>query len=330
VTGIRLDTRWAAALVLLCAIAARAEAPEPREVASARIFELTAIDRLILANARAKLAADPKVEQRLDDFMYELRKPGLWNASHPAWAPTRAALRDLVARESNAWIETYWKDAMKVHVREIAYAYRLPDILVVQEFAESPGGRAYFAQRVAEARAKAGEAMFSLDPATPAALRKLAQEARTRFDKLPAAEKQRVAAFTAAASCGACTHGTILEMLIRGQSDWIAGVLVSHLGDVHYETRDVWRRELDTKFASVLPVDSKKQLLGSLELRDDASLVFRFTFYWNDAADGGKLALEIPKSAPYYAETLALAPGLTQGRPRVLYRDKDGVVSDKP
>ena len=38
-------------------------------------------------------------------------------------------------------------------------------------------------------------------------------------------------------------------------------------------------------------------------------LLFRFTFYWNDAADGGKLALEIPKSAPYYAETLALAPG---------------------
>ena len=325
-TGIRIAVRLAA-LLALCAVAAvRAEEPEPREVASARIFEATAIDRLILANARAKIAGDPKIEQRLDDFMYGLRKPALWNASHPAWAPTRAALRELVARESNEWLETYWKQAMKIHQREIAYAYRLQDILIVQDFAESPGGRAYFAQRVAEARVKAGEAMFSLDPATPAQLQKLAQEARKRVDALPPAEKQRITTFTT----GGSGHAKILEMLIEGQSKWIAEVLLNHLGDVRYETREAWKRELDTKFASVLPVDSKKQLLGSLELRDDASLLFRFTFYLNDAADGGKLALEIPKSAPYYAETLALAPGLTRGRPRVLYRDKDGVVSDKP
>jgi hypothetical protein len=119
-------------------------------------------------------------------------------------------------------------------------------------------------------------------------------------------------------------------MLIQGQSKWIAEVFLGHLSDVRYEIREAWTRELGTRFASMLPVDSKKQLLGSLELRDDASLLFRFTFYWNDAADGGKLALEIPKSAPYYTQTLALAPGLARGHPRVLYRDKDGVVSDKP
>jgi hypothetical protein len=320
-----------AAVLTLCLVAAvRAEEREPREVASARIFQATALDRLILANARAKVEADPKAEQRLDDFMYGLRKPALWGPTHPAWAPVRAVVRDLMARASNEWIATYWPDAMKIHVSEVAYAYRPPDILVVQEFAESPGGRAYFAQRVADARAKAGEAMFSLDPATPAELKKLAQEARKRVDALPPAEKQRIAVFTAPASCGLCTHAAILEMVIRAQSDWIAEVLLGHLGDVGYDKREAWKSELDTKFASVLPVDSKKQLLGSLELRDDGALLFRFTFYANDAADGGKLALEIPKSAPYYAETLALAPGLARGRPRVLYRDKDGVVSDKP
>ena len=77
-------------------------------------------------------------------------------------------------------------------------------------------------------------------------------------------------------------------------------------------------------------MDSKKQLLGTLEMRNDAALVFRFTFSWNAAADGGRLALEIPKSHPGYAETLALAPGLATGQSRVLYRDKDGVIDDKP
>jgi hypothetical protein len=77
-------------------------------------------------------------------------------------------------------------------------------------------------------------------------------------------------------------------------------------------------------------VDSKKQLLGTLEMRGDSALVFRITFYWNNASDGGHLALEFPKSHPRYAEVLALAPGIAAGQSRVLYRDKGGVVSDKP
>jgi len=94
--------------------------------------------------------------------------------------------------------------------------------------------------------------------------------------------------------------------------------------------RDAWRAQIDAKLTAQLPVDSKKQILGTLELRDDASLVFRFTFYWNNAADGGRIELEFPKSHPRYAEVLALAPTLARGQPRALYRDVNGVISDKP
>ena len=296
-------------------------------------MDATAIDRLILANARAKVAADPKPEQRFDLMLFDLRPPALWNAKHPAWLPARNALRDLVAVESNQWVAQYWREsALKIHVREVAYAYRLPDIVTIREFAQSPGGRAWFARRLADARVKGGEAMFSLDPASAATLDKLALEARRRFDALPADEKQRVTAFIDSATCNQCNQSiaTILESIIAHQSDWIAEVLALHLGDIHNKTRDAWRAELDARFSAQLPVDSKKQLLGTLEMRNDAALVFRFTFYWNNAADSGRLALEIPKSHPHYAEGLALAPGLGPGQSRVLYHDKDGVVSDRP
>ena len=156
--------------------------------------------------------------------------------------------------------------------------------------------------------------MFSLDPAAGPALEKLAADARKRFDALPAAEKKRVDEFTPSA------HAKAIDRWIERQSGWIAEVLLLHLGSVDYKARDAWRAALDTKFAASLPVDSKKQLLGTLEMRPDATLVFRFS----------KLALEIPKAAPQYAEALALAPGLAAGKPRVLYRGQDGVVSDKP
>src|SRR5262249_17490745 len=157
------------------------------------------------------------------------------------------------------------------------------EIGTVVEFAESPGGRAWFARRLAEARAKAGEAMFSLDPASPADLQRLAADARKRFDALPAPEKQRVAAWVDGKVCDACGRSLAeaFESNINAQTRWIADVMVSHMSDVHYQVRDRWRSELDSRFAAQLPVDSKKQLLGTLAMKGDATLVFRFTFYAN-------------------------------------------------
>jgi len=311
----------AAALVIFVACA---HAADDREVAVGRIMDATALDRLILANGRAALAADPKAAQRLDGFMYELRPPAVWNANHPAWPPARKALMELVGQESNAWVQKYWREsARNTHVRELAFTHRADFIAAVRDFAESPAGRTYFARRLADARVKAGEAMFSLDPQPQAALEKLAADARRQFEALPAADKARVKAF-------ADDEGVWLDKYIARQSNWMAEVLALHLTDIPYKAREAWRAELDTRFAAQLPVDSKKQLLGTLELRDDAALVFRFTFPWKDAADGGRLALEFPKSHPRYAEVLALAPALARGRARVLYRDVNGVISDRP
>jgi hypothetical protein len=118
---------------------------------------------------------------------------------------------------------------------------------------------------------------------------------------------------------------------MNAQSKWLGDMMVMHLSTPDdYRKRDQWRADLATRFAAQLPVESKKQLLGTLEMAADATLVFRFTFYWNNAIDGGKLALEIPRAHPGYAETLAFAPGLAAGQARVIYRDRDGVVSDKP
>jgi hypothetical protein len=287
-------------------------------------MEVTSLDRLILANARAALATDPKGGTASRRSHVRGAPPAMWNAKHPAWAPTRKALLELVARESNEWVQKYWREsALKVHVRELAGPFRADFLATVRDFAESPAGQAYFGRRLAEARAKAGEAMFSLDPQPQATLDKLAVEARRRFDALPAADKARVKAFTE-------DEGVWLDKYIGWQSTWIADVLVSHLGNIDYKVRDAWRAQLDAKLAGLLPVDSKKQILGTLELRDDSALVFRFTFYWNNAADGGRLALEFPKSHPRYAEVLALAPALARGQPRPLYRDVNGVISDKP
>jgi hypothetical protein len=112
----------AVALLIACAGAlAQPAAVDPREAATVRIMEASGIDRLILANARAAVADDPKTAQRLDDLMYGLRPPALWNARHPAWAPARKALTELVGRESNAWVQQYWREsALKTHVRELA------------------------------------------------------------------------------------------------------------------------------------------------------------------------------------------------------------------
>lgn len=315
----------ALAMLFACAGApAQPAADDHREADTARIMAASGVDRLILANARAQAMADPKFEQSLDDLLYHVRPPALWNPQHPAWPPARAQLRELVGRDSNAWVQEYWREsALKIHQREFAFGYKRDYVAGVRDFAESAGGRAYFALRLAEARAKAGEAMFSLDPAGPAALEKLAAEARRRFEALPPAEKARVKEFLA-------DDDKWFEPFIDRQAKWIAEVLLSHMGSIPYTSRDAWRAEIDAKLAATLPVDSKKQLLGRLEMRGDGSLVFRFTFNWNNAADGGKLALELPKSHPAYAETLALAPGLAAGQSRVLYRDKDGLIGDKP
>jgi hypothetical protein len=315
------------------AFAAESEV-DPRQALAARISEVAALDRLVLANGRSQALADPKVDQRLDDLLYKLRGPALWDAKHPAWAPARAALREKVARESNEWIAAFWREsASKTHVGELASGYRREYLAELLAFAESPGGAAWFARRVADARANAGEAMFSRDAATSAQLQKAALDARRRFDALPAAEKQRVKSFTDDPACGGCgakSNAQFLDIVLDGQSRWMGEVMLLHLTDIDYRKLGAWRAELDTQFLARLPVDSKKQLLGTLEMRPDAALIFRFTFYWNDAANGGRLALELPRSHPNYAETLALAPGIAPGQSRVLYRDENGVTSDKP
>jgi hypothetical protein len=326
-----LRVTFAVALFAAC-ISAGAQ-QDSREADASRVMQATAIDRLILANARSIAAANPKAEQSLDDHLYRLRGPVLWDPKHAAWGPARKLFKERVAAESNQWVQEYWREAaLKIHVRELASSYRPADLAIVREFAESPGGQAYFARRLAEARVKSGEAFFSLDPANPAVLDKVAADARRRFDALPATEKQRVAAFLEGRPCDACgrSHVSVLESYISEQSRWIGEVLVTHLGSIPYATSDTWIADIGAKLGAELPVDSKKQLLGTLEMRGDATLVFRFTFYWKDAINGGSLALEFPKTGPQYAEVLALAPGLAAGQSRVLYRDLDGVVSDRP
>lgn len=173
--------------VTACALAADPE-PDPRAALAAQISEVAALDRLVLANGRARALADPKAEQRLDELLYKLRGPALWDARHPAWAPARGALREKVARESNEWMARFWRDsAIKIHVGELASSYRREYLAELLAFAQSAGGRAWFARRVAQARVQAGEAMFSLDPATPAQLERLAADARRRFEALPVA-----------------------------------------------------------------------------------------------------------------------------------------------
>ena len=310
--------------------------PDPREALAAKIIETAQLERLVLAEARAKALTDPKLEQGLDDEMYRLRGAALWNAQHPAWAPTRNAMREMAARDSNEWIVQFEAtQAGKVAIRELAGSYRREYLADLLAFAESPGGSAYFARRLAEARVRGGESIYSVDPATPQQLEKLAAEARKRFEALPPAEKQRVKAYTvdiACTECGNRSNVQFLDIYLNDRIRWMAEMMAMHwLGDsTEYQKRDARRAVLDTKFAAKLPVASTKQLLGTLEMRPDAALVFRVSFYANNAVDGGKLALEFPKSHPRYAEVLALVPGLAAGQSRVLYRDRDGVIGDKP
>ena len=324
------------AAVLLAAWLPAFAQPDPREELAARIIEAARLERLVLAEARAKARVDPKLEQALDDEMYRLRGAALWSAQHPAWAPARNALRELAARDSNEWIAQFEAaQAGKTGVRDLAGSYRREYLADLLAFAESPGGAAYFARRLAEARVRAGESIFSLDPATPAQLEKLAAEARKRFEALPPAEKQRVKAYTvdiACTQCGDKSNVQFLDIYLNDRIRWMAEMMAMHwLGDsTEYRKRDAWRDALEAKFAAKLPVASTKQLLGTLEMRPDAALVFRFTFYANNAVDGGKLALEFPRSHPRYAEVLALVPGLAAGQSRVLYRDRDGLIGDKP
>ena len=302
---------FALAIWASCALA-----DDPREAAAARIMDATSLDRVILANARAQAMADPAYEQRFDEWLYQLRKPALWSSSHPAWKPAREALREMAARESGQWVGEYWRtQARAIHVRELAFTFKPDYVASVREFAESEAGKAWFARRLALARAGSGEAMFSLDPATPAQLERLAAEARRRVEALLAAEKQRVKAFEEG-------DARWLETYVKRQSEWIAQVLLGHMGDVHYRTRDAWRAELDARFAAQLPVDSRKQLLGTLEMRREGTIVLRL--------DGSNLALEFSRSHPRHDEMLALAPGLVPGRSRVIYRDRDGTIGDKP
>ena len=324
------------AAVLLAAWLPAFAQPDPREALAARIIETAQLERLVLAQARAKALADPKLEQALDDEMYRLRGAALWNSQHPAWAPARNALREMAARDSNQWIAQFESsEAARTGVRDLAGSYRREYLADLLAFAESQGGAAYFARRLAEARVRGGESIYSVDPATPAQLQQLAADARKRFEALPPAEKQRVKAYTvdiACTECGNKSNVQFLDLYLDDRIRWMAEMMAMHwLGDsMEYRKRDANRAELEARFAAKLPVASNKQLLGTLEMRPDAALVFRVTFYANNAVDGGRLALEFPKSHPRYAEVLALVPGLAAGQSRVLYRDRDGVIGDKP
>ena len=136
----------------------------------------------------------------------------------------------------------------------------------------------------------------------------------------------------ACTECGNKSNVQFLDIYLNDRIRWMAEVMAMHwLGDsTEYRKRETNRAALEARFASKLPVASTKQLLGTLEMRPDAALVFRISFYANNAVDGGKLALEFPRSHPRYSEVLALAPGIAAGQSRVLYRDRDGVIGDKP
>jgi hypothetical protein len=306
---------------------------EERERVAEQIVNVTQLDKLILALAQARLPTDPKFQSKLDYYLYEVRPPALWNEKHPAWAPARAALL-VVARENTAHdIKEYWVDLHPLTIRELHSSFTtLPEEEMLRAFVESPGGKAWYERQLAEVRAKNGQTLFEIDPESPAQLAAHAQEARKRFDALPAAEKKRVDEFFAGAKCEKCYRppAVVIEKFIAGQVGWLVEVLTNMFSPKDYRVADGWKAALDSKLAGILPVDSKKQVLGTLELKPDASLAFRFNFYWNDRADGGALTLEFPRGHPNYAEVLALAPGLAVGKPRQLYRDERGVIGDKP
>lgn len=294
--------------------------------------EASGIDRIAIATAQSMLPADSKFQDNIDAFLFRVRPPALWDAKSPAWAPARAALITIARPETLRQTQEYWKDLKPLLAREVESTFQPGEAEAFLEFANTAGGKAYFERRLAELRAKNGEALYDLEPAGPADLVKSAAAAKKKYDALPPAEKKQVEAFLAGAKCARCYRppATAMENYISGESKWLTEVFGLKLQSTDYTVVDRWVTAMNDKLGATLPVDSKKQLLGVLEMRKDTSLAFTVKYYYNDKPDGGTLLFEFAKGHPNYGDVLALAPGLAAGQSRVLYRDKSGVINDKP
>ena len=322
----------AAALWIQGALAGEAEIEAHRH-AAAQVVAATGLDRIVVATAQSRLLADAKFMEKVDYFMYRVRPPSLWDAKHAAWAPARAALLEAARPETLRQMREYWDTALHVLlVREVESSFQPGELRSFVEFAATPGAKAYFERRLAELRAKNGEMLYDLDPQGAAELARRAKEARKAFDALPAAEKKKLEAFLADTRCGECYRppAVAMEKYVAGESGWLVEVLTNQFESTDSRVVERWVAAIGGKLHASLPVDSKKQLLGVLEMRRDSSLAFAYKFYWHDRPDGGSHTLDFPAGHPNYAEVRALAPGLAAGQSRVLYRDEHGVIDDKP
>jgi hypothetical protein len=290
------------------------------------------LDRIAIATAQSKLMADAKFQEKLDYFLYRVRPPALWNASNPAWVPARAALIATARPETLRQLKEYLPQLHPILAREIESTFQPGELVAFLEFTNTAGAKAYFDRRLADLRAKNGEALYDLEPEASADLARHAQEAKKKYDALAAIEKKRVEEFLAGAKCAQCYRppAKVMDSYITGESDWLREVFTNKFESTDYSVVDRWVEAINTRLKNALPLDSKKQILGALQMRKDSSLAFTFNFYWHDKSDGGALTLEFPPGDPRYRDVAALAPGLAPGKPRVLYRDKAGVISDQP
>jgi hypothetical protein len=295
--------------------------------------EASQIVQIVVATAQSKLLANPKFQEKVDYFMYRIRPPAVWDPSNPGWAPARALLIATARPDTLRQLQEYWTQLHPLLVREVSSSFQPGEVEAFNEFAGSPGGKAYFERRLAELRAKNGEMLFDLEPETPAALAKRAQEAKKKYDSLPVPEKKRVETFLAGDQCAKCYRppAVAMEKFISGESDWLVEVLTGQFGSGdYYKAAEGWIEAVNAKLKATMPGDSKKQVLGTLAMGKDSSLAFTFKFYWHDRPDGGSFTLQFPVGHANYREVAALAPGIAPGVTRVLYRDDNGVTSDQP
>jgi len=295
-------------------------------------IEAGPLDRIIVATAQGKLMADAHFRENVEYFLYRVRPPEQWGPKHPAWAPARGALMTAARPETLRQMKDYWRDLQPVLAREMQSSFQPGELAAFTEFANSAAGAAYLDRRLAEIRAKNADAFYDLEPEAPADLAKHLSDSRKRFDALPASEKKRVEDFLHGPKCAQCYRpaGQVMDDFIAHESDWLREVFTNQFESTDYHAVDTWVEAINSQLKDTLPVNSKKQVLGTLEMRKDSSLGFTFHFYWHDKADGGALTLEFPAAHAAYREVAALAPGLAPGQSRVLYRDTAGVISDQP
>jgi hypothetical protein len=297
-----------------------------------RIVDGAKIDRLVLAMAQARLPKDDRFQRNVDAVLFRIRPPALWNEKHAAWTPARAELLEAARVGTSNEMHAYWKDYHAVTSREIGSALQPGEIAALDEAIALPAGKALYERRLAELRAANGDGLFEMDPLPNADRKREAAEAKKRWEAIPAAERAKAQVLLAATPCAPCgrTVSEALERFLAGQSQWLTEVLGNMFGSTDYHLVEAWISAVNTKLAASLPVESKKQVLGTLEMRKDASLAFKFNYYAKDRADGGLHVIEFARGSPYYVEVSALAPGMAAGQSRTLYRDVEGVVSDKP